>query len=288
MDTWVMNNRIFETVTGSHSYGFATETSDTDIRGITIPPEEYWIGLYNFEQQIVDGDDYTIYGIEKFFKLAMNANPNILELLFIEPRFYRFINKYGEKLISNRELFLSKKVRKSYSSYAVAQLKRIQGHYKWMANPPIYKEPTQFGAYMNKTGSYRFPTKEDKREYERQKKEYLQYKEWFTNRNPERHELEVKYNIDTKHLCHLVRLYRTGIEILRDSKLKVLRPDADELKAIKNGAWTYEYAMEQVDVFEKEIEDAYNNSNLPHSPDVKKISGLMQEIVRDYLFNKER
>ena len=39
---------------------------------------------------------------------------------------------------------------------------------------------------------------------------------------------------------HLVRLLRMGIEILTTGDLQVWRHDADELLAIRNGAWTYE------------------------------------------------
>ena len=36
---------IYKVVHGSHAYGFATEDSDQDIRGICIPHKEYFLSM---------------------------------------------------------------------------------------------------------------------------------------------------------------------------------------------------------------------------------------------------
>ena len=41
--TWLKNNTIFLTVVGSQSYGLNTKDSDTDYKGLCIPPKEYFI-----------------------------------------------------------------------------------------------------------------------------------------------------------------------------------------------------------------------------------------------------
>jgi len=130
-------NLILLGYAGSITYGTNTADSDTDIRGIFIPSKENWLGLHTVEQVTNSGEvnkengiDYCYYGIRKFFELALNANPNILECLWLRENHYLW-NKVpypsiGRKLIENRDLFLSKKARFSYCGYAYAQVKRLK------------------------------------------------------------------------------------------------------------------------------------------------------------------
>ncbi|MGD1919647.1 MAG: hypothetical protein ACFCAD_12600 [Pleurocapsa sp.] len=63
-----------------------------------------------------------------------------MELLFESPELYEYIHPtVGQKLIDNRELFLSKKIKHSYSGYAYAQIRKIKSHRKWLLNPPLKK-----------------------------------------------------------------------------------------------------------------------------------------------------
>ena len=122
---------ILKCYAGSITYGTNTRDSDVDIRGIVIPPKEYWLGLSSFEQYVSKDDEFdiTYFGIKKFFNLALNANPNILELLFLRENHYLWkdtpYKKLGMRLIENRHIFLSKKCRHSFMGYAYAQFRRM-------------------------------------------------------------------------------------------------------------------------------------------------------------------
>lgn len=149
MQGWMSNfellpHTIFLTLAGSHAYGLNTPESDIDLRGIAIPPKDYIFGFSKrFEQCEKKGDsDVVIYNIDKFFNLASNANPSIMELLWTEPRFHVITTKYSEMLMEVRELFLSKKVAFTFTGYAHSQLKRIKTHRAWLLNPPTHK-PTR-------------------------------------------------------------------------------------------------------------------------------------------------
>lgn len=117
---------------GSMTYGVSNQTSDIDFLGICFGPEDSVFGLKRFEQQefnqkvngkILDG---TVYEIRKFFRLAMNGNPNILESLFVEPKHILFKNEQGEILLAMRQEFLSKRCYKSFCGYAFSQLRKLQ------------------------------------------------------------------------------------------------------------------------------------------------------------------
>jgi len=106
---------IFKAIGGSHLYGTSRPDSDTDIRGICFPPMTALLGLSNFEQHELPGEDTVIYGLRKFCRLALKANPNILEMLFVPEDAVLEIDVYGEQLIENRHLFLSTRVVHTHS-----------------------------------------------------------------------------------------------------------------------------------------------------------------------------
>lgn len=154
---------IFLTLAGSHAYGMATATSDVDVRGIAFAPKNALLGLNHFDQAegkvapqwmldllavkgvaIPNGDevDYVVMALAKYCQLALAANPNILEQLFMPDRAIIHMTPWMERLLEVRQAFLSTKVKFSYSGYAIAQLKRIRGHHRWLVNPPK-KQPTR-------------------------------------------------------------------------------------------------------------------------------------------------
>lgn len=138
---------IFEAISGSHAYGLATADSDIDKRGIFIAPTEYNVSCYKKVEQVeVPNEDTVYYELRKFLKLAGECNPNIIELLFMPADCVKFCSPAMYKIIAHRDLFLSKKARHTFSGYAYAQLKRIVGHKKWIANPQP-KDPPKISNY---------------------------------------------------------------------------------------------------------------------------------------------
>lgn len=162
---WLRQRTIFVTKTGSHSYGTNLPGSDVDLKGVCIPPKEYYLGNLNrFEQADKQGEiDYTIYGINKFFDLAADCNPNIIEVLFTDkadwiatPECVRAWDGYGfatspwGRIWNQREMFLSQKAQHTFSGYAVSQLRKIETHRHWLLNPPK-RQPVRedFGLMAN-------------------------------------------------------------------------------------------------------------------------------------------
>lgn len=117
--------------------------------------------------------------------------------------------------------------------------------------------------------------------YANMMREYTQYQHWKKTRNPGRAELEAKFGFDTKHGMHLVRLSRCCKELLLTGTLQVRRPDAEELLAIRRGAWSYEMLMDWFTRQDVEIEEALTKSTLPHSPNRQAIDNLCVELVEE-------
>lgn len=120
----VLSHLILKARMGSHAYGTAVDDSDEDYRGIIIAPKSYYLGLDRFDQYESNNPDVVYYDIQKYTDLALKANPNILEILFAPE--YDIRTEYGLKLISLRNLFLTKHCAKTYIGYAEAQLRKMK------------------------------------------------------------------------------------------------------------------------------------------------------------------
>jgi hypothetical protein len=110
-------------------------------------------------------------------------------------------------------------------------------------------------------------------------KQWESYETWKAERNPVRAELESRHGYDTKHAMHLVRLMRMGLEILQTGELHVRRPDAEELRAIRDGALSYDELMEIATALQSKMGEAAEACKLPADVDDVRVDRLMFELV---------
>ena len=74
---------IYRCVIGSRAYGLDTDESDTDRRGIYLPPADLQWSLYGVPEQLENDENQEAYWeLQKFLIMALKANPNILECLY--------------------------------------------------------------------------------------------------------------------------------------------------------------------------------------------------------------
>ena len=286
---WVTNNTntIHKIRAGSHLYGTATSKSDIDIRGVCLAPVEAVLGLRNFEQYQVNNEekDICIYELRKFCRLALQANPNILDILFAPPSTWLTETMAWQNIYSNRHLFLSQRVRNTFSGYARSQLKRIQGHRKWLVDPPDH-QPTQdeFDAtYSSDKSQWVWTTQQRQAEYKAALKHWNQYQKWLKERNPKRAELERKYLRDTKHSAHLVRLLLQAQNILSEGDYTPVLRGADLLavRSEMNGTLSYDQLMGWVERQDALVQSM--PSNLSKKPDVQAVEQLVIDIYQRHL-----
>jgi uncharacterized protein len=343
------HHTIYKCRVGSHAYGMNTPTSDEDYAGIFVQPIEFFFGLKAFDQQIeqTEEQDVTFYSLRKYANLAIANNPNVMELMFVDPSDMLLVAAEMNDLLRIRKSFLSQKCRKTYLGYAAAQLHRIRTHQKWIGQEfeamkvlePAVREGLisrewvgwRFGQNMvtrletaaavandvhmsidwemdKRSDMDRFleplkglgivcPTEEDpefwamhpvrgqvyhKELYDAAKKQRDQYVTWMAERNPIRHEMEVKFGYDTKHAAHLVRLLRMGYEILTEGEVRVKRPDAAELLAIRRGSMTFEEVTAYADEMITKIEGVTEFA-VPEQPDYNLINETIIRITQQSL-----
>lgn len=116
---------VYECVVGSRAYGLDTETSDTDRRGVYLAPPRLLWSLYGAPEQFEDHDAQSCHWeLQKFLVMALKANPNVLECLF-SPVVTK-LTPLGERLLAQRDGFLSQLIFQTFNGYALSQFKLIE------------------------------------------------------------------------------------------------------------------------------------------------------------------
>jgi len=139
--------------------------SDSDFRGVFIADPDTKIGLIGKIEQIEvkkgkDGtipkeqqelikelneklgmgisldEDIVLYEIKKFINLALENNPNIMDLLFADEDAVLYSNKKGRRLLKNAGIFLSKKTKYTFAGYAMAQINKAKSHNRMLVKYP--------------------------------------------------------------------------------------------------------------------------------------------------------
>ena len=119
---------VLEVVSGSRAYGLATESADTDVRGVFLPSEDDILG-FGYRDTHVSKPDKQHHSLRKYLHLCLKANPSLLAWLWVKDEFVRELGPVGYDLRLNRRRLLSKLVHKTFGGYARSQLKKMEKSY---------------------------------------------------------------------------------------------------------------------------------------------------------------
>jgi len=308
----MINNIILKIRSGSHLYGTNTETSDEDYVGVFIPEPKYLIGLHKVEQvdestkvkldsgkNAPEAVDATYYSLEKFCKLALDNNPNILELLFanqenLVPVEFSYI---GEQLLSLRKLFVSKLLKHRFLGYAFSQ------RHKMVIKLENYEriiEAVDYLKYLEEKDELKYILDINSNPIFTRTKDFIHVgdvnlpatitikkaREMLEMRQKKfgsRKELVEKFNYDVKFGSHLIRLILEGIELLQTGELLFPLQYKDLLLGIRQGKYSLNEVIKLSEEKEKIVEEYFLKTTLPHSPDFNTIEQFVIKIHKEFL-----
>ena len=309
-------NIILLALGGSYAYGTNVEGSDIDFRGIAHNRISDLLGtaLNPFEQYVDVETDTTIYSLDKIIKLLLSCNPNTIEILGCKPEHYIFITDVGKQLLENKSLFLSKKAVASFGGYAGQQLNRMLNALARDAYEQKEREEHILRSLKSAMNSFNerysdfgdgyvnlFIGPSEKENIKTEIRANISLKNYplrdFNGMLNELSSISRTYNKcnhrnnkkdDThlnKHAMHLVILFLMGIDILEKGEIITYREiEHDLLMTIRNGYFqkkdhTYipEF-FELVDELQTRFEYAANNTNLPDTPNYKKVDEFLFDI----------
>ena len=129
------DNMLVKHRAGSHAYGTAIATSDLDFRGVfaadPVNVRTPFFPIYEAEDMLEE--DTKLFELAHFMELTLACNPNVIETLWVDDADITFRTPAYDLLRASRYKLLSSKIAFTTSGYALAQLKRIKGHNKWIS-----------------------------------------------------------------------------------------------------------------------------------------------------------
>jgi hypothetical protein len=90
-----------------------------------------------------------------------------------------------------------------------------------------------------------------------------------------------------KHAMHLVRLSRMANEIASNGSIIVRRPDAEELKEIRAGRWSYDKIMAHVEFLKESTHVLESSSPLPVHPNDRGVEEWVVGVIQRRLLGDD-
>ena len=120
------SNIMMLAVSGSRSYGTATDTSDLDIRGVSFDLADDMLMLAKSRNISHKHTDTHIFQFNSFLDLLTKGQPNTIELFGLKDEHYLYRNDVWKMLEDKKEIFLSQHILHRVKGYADSEF----GKYK--------------------------------------------------------------------------------------------------------------------------------------------------------------
>jgi predicted nucleotidyltransferase len=295
---------ILEVQAGSYLYGTNTPTSDEDFIAVGIQDIRYILGLGTIEQTTFKPGnvDKTIYTVKQFCKLAVDNNPNLLELLFVPQNKIKNASLEGIELLQLKDKFPSKLLIQKFKGYAFSQRHKmeiklenydvLQNTLHWLDNQleehKYMLELLQLSPHHAFTvardyirvGDINIPTNATIK----MAKKYINHRlDMFGNRK----NLVSKYGYDTKFAMHLLRLLLECKELLLTCKLNFPLSSKDFLLEVRNGKYDMQQIKDISYKLEQEIDTLAEITKLPAKPDFQRVENFVIHTYSNFIRSKK-
>lgn len=291
---------VLVSTVGSRAWGLAHAGSDEDLRGVFALPFPWTSGLVSPPEDLIRTDGSESYWeLAKTLRQGLRGDPNTLEALFVDD--VRALDPLGERLLRERQIFVSREIYSSFGRYALSQLKRLEQaramaeHREvvltWMEEEPL-PSLDELALRLAPIAAPRAPRPEDAvlmaKEYikalyrslydqgllERRDYESLAR---FARESPVRFELPKE--LRPKNAYNLLRLLYTAIRWLVTGE-PALRMEGEErarLLQVKGGEVPLAEVLQEAEALTTRLEEARRNTRLPERPDLAAADALLRE-----------
>ncbi len=294
---------VLEAVVGSRAWGLADVSSDVDRRGIFALPLAWTVALSAPPLDLISEDgSETYWEARKAIDQALRADPNTLELLFVDS--VRATDEIGAWILEARDAFVSSEIHGTFARYAMSQLARLRQASQlagvknevldWLREspPPSLDE---VASRLADRSPRAYPTRADALLQAKQSVKQL-YRSlhdqglipWrdhealiaFARVRVTEQTLELPREVRPKNAYNLLRLIATAIHWLRTGTPKFVldEPLRSRMLAIKRGEVPLDRVLADAEALASELEDARLSTCLPRKPDVARVDALSRRI----------
>ena len=115
-------------------------------------------------------------------------------------------------------------------------------------------------------------------------REYKEYWDWVSKRNNNRYQntISEEKNYDTKNMMHVFRLLDIAEHIAKEGRVVVVSKKREFLLSIKRGDFSYNYLLENALEKINTVNNLFDKSSLPNTPDESYLQNLLFEIREEY------
>lgn len=310
-----MNKKILKIRSGSFLYGTNTKDSDTDYLGIYLNTKSEILGLQNSEElteniiskadngkNTKDAVDCKFYELRKFCRLAINGNPTVLEILFVNPENILEITKEGQELLSLKKEFISKRIYDSFMGYAFSQRRKafekveniesLMKLYKYINETLKYNEThdtiisvgvshlIKNGMELLNDGRFKCGDLIFNNILIKKLKSILRDR---INKAGWRKDGILKYGMDYKFMSHNIRLMLEGMELMDTKNLVLPLSYKDLIVQIKSGQMENIKVIELMNQLENKFHGYKDNIPLPEKANFEVINNYIIKTYYNYL-----
>jgi len=305
---------------GSHLYGTATPSSDTDYKGVALPTWEQ-IALGKIPKHIEHSStglahckntpediDTEIFSIHEFIKLACEGQTVALDMLHAPLYMVEEYHPIWEFIVSNRRKFYTNRsnafvgyARKQAAKYGCkgSRLKAAEQFIEWLKGFPSDMR------LKDAIAEVYFQTREHVT-FEKGKNGIYQYvvcgkalqetctvgyclpvvEKYYKNYGARAQQAANDFGVDWKAVSHALRAAYQIKELLIFKTITFPRPEAEFLTEVKTGKWKYVQVAHLLDSLIDEVEELTKESNLPDKPDTEFWNDFLMNTVTDIHRNR--
>ncbi len=309
------SNQILRVRVGSHLFGTSTPDSDTDYEGIFMPPVEMLFGFKSCHEidlgtvskaesgrNTAEAVDYKVREFRDFCRLALENNPNILNVLFADDESVMFCNEYGKRLRLSKFLFPHLGCVRRYKGYAMSQMKKMKikpDNYERLKSAEEVLSASDRGDILVevvKSRGERIGGTNPFKDLGAGK--HIQVGDIFLERGIKvskalstiqgrleragnRSKMWEKFGYDVKFASNLIQILMQGRELVSTGGLMFPLAEASLILDIKRGKCTAEEVQKMAEEIEQQIDAAEASSPLPKRANYKDVEQfVVEETIR--------
>ncbi len=296
--------RILEATVGSHAWGLADESSDTDVRGAFALPFTWSAGLIEPPRDLVSADgSQTYWEARKLVEQALRSDPNTFELLFVPS--VTALDELGQWILDARDAFPSRLLFGSFGRYALSQLDKLSASQRlaehrdrvlaWLQEEPppsLDDVAARLAAVSPRAAASPADATHQAKTYLKQLyrslwdqgllesndfKGLADYARRGGRRPPDARELRPKNAYNLLRLIHLATGWlKTGTPAFTASGSV-----RDRLLTIKRGEVPLEAVLAEAEALSPDLEAARHASCLPEQPDFIRADALLKRLSEE-------